>query len=151
MPQHPCATTPCNGCTQARAAGCFAEDPVALQRMLLPADQHPRRPTRCNLYKVCWGAPRAPTSQVTSQAGRSRFPRRSAGPAARGITGFRLVGGHPANQTFLLLAAGLCVAGVGGVPQTFLHPIHPGSSIQAVALPKKINSPNLSHKNLPSL
>lgn len=94
--------------------------------MLLPADRHPRRPTRCNFYKVCWGAPRAPPPQVESPTAWSRFTSHSAGPAARGLTGFRLVGGHPADQTFLLLAAGLCVAGVGGVPQTFLHPIHPG-------------------------
>ena len=98
--------------------------PVVLQRMSLPADRHPRRPTRGKFINSVGSRQGPYTFHCVSLAGRSRFSRHPAGPAARGLAGFRLVSAHPADHSFLLLAAGLCVAGVGGVSLTFLHPMH---------------------------
>jgi hypothetical protein len=92
--------------------------------MSLPEDQHPRRPTRGHFFYSVGPRQGPYTPCCAPPAGRSRFPRHPAGPAARGLAGFRLVGQHPADHYFLFLAAGLCVAGVGRVSLTFLHPIH---------------------------
>lgn len=75
-----------------------------------------------NLLRVP-GHAKVPILHGASPASRSRFQQHPAGPAAQGLEGFRLVGAHPADDS-ILLAAGLCVAGVAGVPLTFLHPIH---------------------------
>ena len=89
--------------------------PVVLQRMSLPADRPPRLPTRGNFQPPHRAAPRAPISYGAPPAGRSRFPRHPAGPAARGLPSLRTLGGHPADHPPFLPAAGLCVAGLGGI------------------------------------
>ena len=121
VPQRSRATPPCIAPPR---PGPRPAPPVVLQRMSLPADRPPRRPTRGNFQKPHRVAPRAPILHGAPPAGRSRIPRHHAGPAARGLPSFRPVGGHPADHPPLLPVAGLRVAGLGGVPLSFQRPIH---------------------------